>query len=178
MQLTRVEYHLFESDAQSLDQNPDCHFHEIDREICLVDSSGVRTYVSWQQIEDWAEVGLSAESFFVPPIPVVRDVSNSPLWRDIVGNEVTLSRSGYLNDTLTIACANESVFCCCYETGHGWGADVIHVTKTALTRPFANSPAEQLSQRKVRGQFRLTPSAPPRNRLCADRAKLRPTRKI
>lgn len=178
MKLAQVEYHLFEGDDELLDKNAALPFDEIDREICLVDSSRKRTYVSWNQAGDWTKISLGLEPFFLQPSPVVRNVSDSSLWRDFVGKNVQLSRSGFLNDTLTITAKDLHIHCCCYSSPLGWGAEVVRVTRILPDRPQlegANNFATGLqsahplrSSGLARSSIRHRPS----------RVRLRPARKV
>ena len=80
MILSRVIYELFESDEESLKAAIENLYHEIDREIRLVFSDGEDCFISWAQDEESWHIEYQAFSFFKPNHPIVRDMSDHPVW--------------------------------------------------------------------------------------------------
>lgn len=139
MELQRVVYNLFESDAQVLDASPSAEFHQIDREIVLEGRQGERIYVSWEESPDADDpsvyrVACRGQSFFTPGVPVVRDYSEHELWQPLLETEIELSFRDADHRVLEIRGAGRSVFVCSYETG-SWGADVLHISSAVPSSP-------------------------------------------
>jgi len=126
--LTRVEYALLGSGAAWLDDNSTLPFHEIDREVRLIDHVGRNSFMSWVDYGDINEVAVHDGSFFRSPPPVVRDMSRSTLWEDLIGQEVELFPIRTLTKGLVIRSASHQLCCCCYEQG-SWGVDVLHISR-------------------------------------------------
>jgi hypothetical protein len=128
MILTRVEYAIFDSDAVRLDETPANSFHEIDREVRLIDHVGRNSFISWVDYGDICEVAVRDKSFFNQPPPVVRDMSRSPLWHDLIGHEVDIVAKNTPTKHLMITSPGHQICCCCFERGL-WAVDVLHIAR-------------------------------------------------
>ena len=126
--LARVEYALFESDAARLDDNPGLSFHEVDREVRLIDHLGASSYISWVDYGEFYEVAVRDKSFFTQPPGSVRDMSQSRLWQHFVGHEIGLYSITTPTTYLMIRSADHQICCCCFERG-SWGVDVLHIAR-------------------------------------------------
>ncbi|MBK8464716.1 MAG: hypothetical protein IPL32_02710 [Chloracidobacterium sp.] len=112
MKLSQVFYEIFESDAQHLDEIDSTQIHEIDREIRLIDEQGESTFISWCSEPVQYSVGTSKVSFFDEPIPVIQDMSNSGLWKALVGKDVAVSFVDKHHQVLEITNDdNDKVYC-------------------------------------------------------------------
>jgi hypothetical protein len=131
MKLLRVVYELFESDAQSLDQQVDLTWHEIDREIRLEGQNGEKIYISWgwQSSPVMYAIETSPQAFCTPPAPVIRDMSGSSAWAGLIGKEVTFAFLESDHQILEVRCGKTSVYCSSYDFHRAlWMMDVLHIS--------------------------------------------------
>jgi hypothetical protein len=133
MELLRVVYELFESDAEHLDQQSSMNWHEIDREIRLEGKGGEQVYISWGWQDSPAQyaIEMSPQPFFTPPAPITRDMSGSLLWAGLIGKEVTFAYLDPGHQILEVRAGAISVYCSSHDLRRGlWMIDVLHVSAT------------------------------------------------
>jgi hypothetical protein len=123
--LAEVRYELFESDVESVQENP--HAHEIDREICLVYGNGARLYLSWANAPVMYCVGIQDASFFSNAPEAIVDMSESKLWKDLIGGTLVLEYLDNDHQVLMLKGARGTVFVSSQSDGH-WVADVITIS--------------------------------------------------
>jgi hypothetical protein len=129
MILKRIQYEMFESDADWLDHHLDTPFHEIDGQIRLdLVGSERPLFISWNQVEVMFEIATGPESLFSKSLPVVRDMSSNKIWRDLIGKDISWEHLGKHRQVLRITDGSSSVYCCSRE-GERWQMDVVHVTR-------------------------------------------------
>jgi hypothetical protein len=124
----QVRNEVFSSDAEWLDEHPDSDVHEIDREICLVfQDARADKFVSWEQVGNLFEIRIKETSFFKSPPEVVRDLSGSQIWRELIGRFVSIDYFDEGHLVLSITDGQHPTYCCSRESDR-WGVDVVHVT--------------------------------------------------
>lgn len=111
MKLAQIIYEIFESDAQWLDEDDSRQIHEIDREIRLVDDEGQSTFISWSSDPVQYAIGIADVRFFNEPIPVVRDMSDSELWKGLIGENITFNFEDTHHQVLKISFSDHTVYC-------------------------------------------------------------------
>ena len=129
MKLVQVVYEIFDSDAQWLDEDDSRPIHEIDREIRLVDDNGKNTFISWTSHADhYFKVGIADVPFFNEPIPITRDMSDSILWKDLVGKNVSLDFDDTNHQVLRISNTENAVYCWTSEFAET-GLDILFISQ-------------------------------------------------
>lgn len=128
MKIEQVFYEIFESDAMKLDRDGTPGFHGLDREVRLHLESGEDVFISWGWDKAMYRIRMGTESFFTPPPPVIRDMSDSDMWKKIVGQEVKITFLDEYHQVLEIRSNTETVYCWSspfYETG----SDVVIISR-------------------------------------------------
>ena len=128
MHISSISYHLFESDAEHLNQNRALPFHEIEREIQIT-SPESSVYISWAMANNAYRIEHQAHSFFSNHPAVTQDHSTHPIWAQLVGTKIDYLRAGPDGLALEIRGTHHSVYCSPFEQGR-WGVDVLHISTT------------------------------------------------
>jgi hypothetical protein len=117
MLLRRVIYELFDWEVEALSPDRGAGRDELYRQIRLEGADGVRVYVSW----DWGRghpdyfLSWSAESFFTDS-GVYLDVSGSPLWRPLIGQQVTVEYRDRSCQVIEVRAEDAVVYCCSFAS--------------------------------------------------------------
>lgn len=87
MRLQQVTYRLFEHEvAQSWSE--ETHWHQLDGEVMLVGEEQAR-FISWCSEPVQYCIGTSSGTFFRTGVLQSMDVSEHPLWRKLIGSDVS-----------------------------------------------------------------------------------------
>lgn len=124
----RVVYDLFEFEASVLDEPGSSEVHRLDREIRFEMSDGSCWFASWTNAPVQYSVGFRKESFFLPGDCVARDVSNHPLWADLVGKAIEFVVIDGAHQVVEVRSPSASVFLSSQENGQ-WEMDVLTVSR-------------------------------------------------
>jgi hypothetical protein len=132
MILARAYYELFDYEAKWLDENPTAEFVELTRQVRLDVEDDVyeSLFIAW----NWAASGsdyfvdISGKSFCVKDEAIVRDVSDSPLWCPLVGQELRLSYLETGKQVLSIQAGDHTIYCCSFGRGM-WGMDILTIAR-------------------------------------------------
>lgn len=111
MRIVKVFYDIFESDAWWLDRHASSDTHELDREIRLVSDDGQSIFISWCSDPVQYSICTSTTSFFLPPVPVARDMTASSIWTGITNDSVTLQFLDQNHQVLEIRSSQKVVYC-------------------------------------------------------------------
>ena len=69
------------------------------------------TFISWSADPIQYAVGAADVRFCNEPIPVARDMSGSELWKDLIGENVSLNFLDNYHQVLRIGSTDKAVYC-------------------------------------------------------------------
>jgi hypothetical protein len=125
--LSGVVYELFSSDVEEVDRPGAEIEHTIDREIRLELSNGDFRYISWSTQPVQSCIAVKASSFFSAGETVLRDFTNHPIWRNLVGKAVSFLVLDPEHQVLEVRSTGGSVYLSSKEGGF-WHSDVVTVS--------------------------------------------------
>jgi hypothetical protein len=128
MVLSRVYYELFDWEAEWLDANPACDAVQLGRQLRLemIDQSKVFVAWNWERGGNSYFVDHGNKSFCTEDEITIREVSNSSIWKSLVGKPIELSYVDAQRQVLCIRSADDAVFCCSFEKGF-WFMDELTI---------------------------------------------------
>ena len=125
--LCKVEYLLFDFEHETIRANPDADPIEIDGEVVMTASTGEKRHVSWLQGGDSYFVSVADRPFFCDTALLATiDVTDSAIWRPLIGTPVSWRHQDQEKEILIIECGSRKVFCCAFGDGR-WGNDVTYL---------------------------------------------------
>jgi hypothetical protein len=117
MNLLRVVYELIDSEADPVGRGPVSDCDELWRQVRLEGADGVRLYISW----NWGRgqpdyfVDYGSASFFNVPPEAERDVSDTPLWRPLIGQAVIVRHRDRSLQVIEVRSGAAVVYCCSFQ---------------------------------------------------------------
>lgn len=108
MELQQVAYRLFEREVGQ-DWVEEARWHQLDGEVMLVGASGAE-FITWCSEPAQYSIGRSSSSSFTPEILRNVDLSSHPIWRALIGREVSMRFVDEMHQVLQIEGAEHSVF--------------------------------------------------------------------
>src|SRR5262245_28589053 len=117
MLLKRVIYELFDWEAGDVRTDPAAQREEVTRQVRLEGAGGDRVYISWSWGRGQPDYFLehATGSFFTNPPDAELDVSGSPLWRPLVGREVTIEYRDKGWQVIEVRAGEAVVYCCSFQ---------------------------------------------------------------
>ncbi|WP_295847316.1 hypothetical protein [uncultured Xanthomonas sp.] len=123
--ITAIFYRLFECDEPALDAAARGETHSFGGEVALTFEDGKKPFVSWVGEPVQYAIGSKDTSYFLPDAALTDvDVSDSAMWADLIGHEVSFQFAAPDNQVLEISSATGRLLLCSLERGHWWADDV------------------------------------------------------
>lgn len=128
MRLHRVAYGLFEHEEGATWPAEADSWHHLDGEVVLTFSDGAAEFISWSSEPVQYSVGRSTTTHFRPGALRLVDMTMHPMWRGIVGNDVSLRFMGDERQVLQIASDARAVFISSQSEDGGFLGDCVRVS--------------------------------------------------
>jgi hypothetical protein len=129
--LTAICYRLFEGEESAVDSAARDEIHDFGGELVLTFEGGHKSFVSWVGEPVQYAIGTRDSSHFLPDALLTDfDVSDSVMWANLLGQDVTLRFVSPDNQVLKVSSATGHLLLCSFERG-GWWADEVTVCKQA-----------------------------------------------
>ena len=151
--LQRISYCSYADDLDAYETQPNGD-HQLDFEVKLTDAGGGSCFISWKSWDYGYCLGTSDTSFFNGPPKLETDMSDSPIWAGVVGNQVRVGHPNEQNHQIVVIRGpHDTVYCCSYDS------DVVTVTRNEPNDLHA--PLDEEYEREVERFVEITSPPPP-----------------